>query len=73
MPIAAEGTVVLRYIELLSLNRQRILHDWLNCECGRIQIVSLASPRLFQLVATGAFGEALFYRLNVVMLMTTQG
>jgi hypothetical protein len=71
MPIAAEGTFVLRRIEWLSLHRQRVLHDWLSRECGRIQVVSLASPRLFQLVSTGAFHEALFYRLNVVMLTTT--
>jgi Sigma-54 interaction domain len=71
MPIVGGGTFVLRGIELLSLQRQRILHDWFTRACGRIQVVSLASPQLFQLVSAGAFHEGLFYRLNVVMLMTT--
>jgi Sigma-54 interaction domain len=71
MPIVGGGTFVLRGIELLSLPRQRILHEWFTRACGRIQVVSLASPQLFQLVSTGAFHEGLFYRLNVVMLMTT--
>ena len=67
-----EGTYVLRRIELLTRHRQRTLHEWFNRICGRIQVVSLASPRLLQLVSTGAFHEALFYRLNIVMLMTTE-
>lgn len=70
MPIVRGGTFVLRHIELLSPHGQRILHEWLHRECGRIQVVSLASPRLFQEVSSGAFHDALFYRLNVVMLMT---
>lgn len=71
MPPGREGTYVLRRIESLTVDRQRTLYEWFNRVCGHIQVVSLASPRLFQLVSTGAFHEALFYRLNIVMLMTT--
>ena len=71
MPNVGEGTCVMRRIEMLSPQRQRSLHEWFDRAGGRIQVVSLASPRLFQLVSAGAFHEALFYRLNIVMLMTT--
>ena len=70
MPIGRGGTFVLRCVESLSLDKQLILHEWFTREGGRIQVVSLATPRLFQLVTTGAFHEGLFYRLNVIMLMT---
>jgi transcriptional regulator of aromatic amino acid metabolism len=64
------GTVVLRRIESMSQQEQRVLHGWFKPERGGVQVVSLASPRLFELVSTGAFQKALFYRLNVIMLMT---
>ena len=71
MPIVGGGTIVLRDIELLSLQRQRTLYEWFTRAHGRMQVVSLASPQLFKLLSAGAFHEGLFYRLNVVMLMTT--
>lgn len=70
MPVGEGGTCVLRRIESLNLSEQRILHDWFSRACGRSQIVSLASPRLFGLVSAGRFDKALFYRLNVIMMTT---
>ena len=71
IPTIGGGAVVLRHIESLSPHQQRKLHEWFRQERRGIQIVSLANPRLFELVSTDAFQKALFYRLNVVMLMTS--
>ena len=70
IPDLEGGTCVLRRLELLSLSKQRVLHDWFSRASGRIQIVSLASPRLFELVSADRFDKALFYRLNVIMMTT---
>ena len=71
MPAVGRGAVVLRHIESLRPHEQRILHEWFRRAGGRIQVVSLASPGLFELVSTAAFHKGLFYRLNVIMLMTS--
>ena len=71
IPAVGSGAVVLRRIESLRPHQQRMLHEWVRRERRGIQVVSLASPRLFELVSTEAFHKALFYRLNVIMLMTS--
>jgi hypothetical protein len=71
LPTVGRGVVVLRRIESLRPDQQRMLHEWFRRERRGVQIVSLASPRLFELVSTDAFHKALFYRLNVIMLMTS--
>jgi transcriptional regulator of acetoin/glycerol metabolism len=44
------------------------LFDWITLAQGRMQVVSIATTRIYGLVKKGRFLEALFYRLNVVQL-----
>ena len=67
---AGGGTVVVRQLEQLDTARQIALCEWLGRRGRDLQIVSLASTYVFQLVLAGLFLDTLFYRLNVVTLHT---
>ena len=47
------------------------LHDRLSAGNGRARVVSTASESLFATVESGAFNDALYYRLNVVTIDLT--
>jgi hypothetical protein len=61
-------TVVLTDVGALSPQDQEILNEWLVCACGNIQVVTTNATPLVPLVRSGAFLEALYYRLNVVYM-----
>jgi hypothetical protein len=61
------ATIVVYDVDTLTRHEQRALCDWIAGN-GRTQIVSTASKSLLPMLRTGAFDEALYYRLNVVML-----
>jgi transcriptional regulator of aromatic amino acid metabolism len=71
LPQSGEGTLFLHDVAALTLTQQVALYDWLDHDRGDIQIVSLTRATLPDLVRSGAFFEALFYRLNVVTVRTT--
>jgi hypothetical protein len=63
-------TVVVYDVDTLTHHEQRALHHWIAANACT-QVVSTASKSLWPMIQAGAFDEALYYRLNVVMLDTT--
>jgi hypothetical protein len=68
LPVSGSGTLFLKRVEELTMEQQIALYDWLSGGCGGLQIASLTTVALEELVQDGRFLEALFYRLNVVRL-----
>jgi transcriptional regulator of aromatic amino acid metabolism len=70
LPERPHGTLLLHQVELLTMDQQITLYDWLSG--GRpVQVVSITGAPLLSLVEDGKFLEGLFYRLNTVCLMAT--
>jgi hypothetical protein len=62
-------TFVIRDVDRLSASQQRQLALWLERSAAtRIRVVSTSAVSLFPLVAAGLFLEALYYRLNMLLL-----
>jgi hypothetical protein len=62
------GTLFLKRAEGLTKAQQIVLYDWLSAGCEGLQIATVATVPLQQLVEDGRFLEGLYYRLNVVRL-----
>lgn len=67
-PFEAANTIVLHNVAALSYGCQQMLNDWLCADDDRTQIISTNVAPLFPLVKRRAFLEALYYRLNVVLV-----
>ena len=68
LPTGECGALVLQDVSALSRKEQAELLRWLDDSNARTQVVSTAVDPLFPLVARGLFDEALYYRLNVILL-----
>jgi hypothetical protein len=68
LPTERRGTLILRDVGALRADDQNRLLRWLEASNQLPQIVSMSATPLFSLVARGAFDEALYYRLNVMLL-----
>jgi len=68
LPVTKEGTLVLRDVAALTLAQQVQLFDWLSAGGATLQVISLTTLPLRDLVEDGAFLESLYYRLNVIRL-----
>jgi hypothetical protein len=66
LPNGECGALVVRNVAELNADEQAALSTWLEAD-GR-QVVSTSAHPLFPLVARGLFGEALYYRLNVILV-----
>jgi len=66
LPTHADDTLLLTRIEEMSLDQQIGLYDWMTAARPPVQVVSVATTRVDQLVRSGRFLEGLFYRLNMV-------
>lgn len=73
LPSPARGTLLLREVASLTLSQQVVLYDWLTAANGAVQVISLTTVPLDQLVEDGEFLEGLLYRLNVVRIDGTSG
>jgi hypothetical protein len=62
------GALVLQNVAALGREEQSELLRWIDDSSGRTQVVSTTAQPLFPLVKRGLFDEALYYRLNVVLL-----
>jgi hypothetical protein len=72
LPVDA-GTVVLDDVDVMSLGEQGRLTDWLDTALSPAwQMVALTTTPLYTQVQTGAFMDALYYRLNVVHLQVSR-
>jgi hypothetical protein len=67
-PFEAANTIVLHNVAALSYGCQQMLNDWLCADDDRTQIITTNATPLFPLVKRRAFLEALYYRLNVVLV-----
>lgn len=63
-----EGAVILREVSTLTTSEQSRLLNRLNAAPGRSQLVSTSSEPLFAHVESGLFAEALYYKLNVILM-----
>ena len=68
LPTTRKGTLLLKDVATLTLSQQVMLYDWLSTPGGEMQVISLATTPLRNLVEDGEFLEGLFYRLNVIRL-----
>ncbi len=71
LPRSRRGTLLLEGVHELSLNQQIALYDWMTPGCQGLQVISITTGALDELVKRGQFLEGLFYRLNVVRLDIT--
>ena len=68
LPTGGCGALVLQNVGALSRPDQAELLQWLENSTDRKQVVSTTVQPLFSLVERGLFDEALYYRLNVMLL-----
>ena len=66
LPTHGCGALVLRNVCALDRHEQAALLRWLDAE--RKQVVSTTAQPLFPLIAEGLFDEALYYRLNTMLM-----
>jgi len=65
------GTLILRDVASLSPADQSRLCNWMEQSAGRIRVVGTTSAPLMRNVDSGAFLDALYYRLNVGLVDMT--
>ena len=67
-PVDGCATLVVADVDGLTPNQQcRLLH-WLDARPRRVQVVATSATPVFPLVQFGLFSEALFYRLNTILI-----
>jgi hypothetical protein len=69
LPRRSAGTLILQGADALTASDQRELFEWLEGDARATRILTTARRPLFPLVEGGSFLEALYYRLNVVLLV----
>ena len=62
------STVILHQVTALTADDQRALLAWLSNDGPRVQVIALDSRPVHSLVEQGAFLEALYYRINWVVV-----
>jgi len=68
LPSGEARALVLRDAPALSRDDQRRLLAWMDGKGSRTQVIATASRPLFPLVAAGLFENALYYRLNILLM-----
>jgi hypothetical protein len=68
LPDGAARPLILRDVAALTADDQARLLAWLQGKGFGVHVVSTTERPLFALVAQGLFDEALYYRLNVLLL-----
>jgi hypothetical protein len=66
--LGADSTVVIRDVATWCLDLQQAWLTWLNEPSRRPRIIATSSIEVFPLVAQGLFLEALYYRLNTLLV-----
>jgi hypothetical protein len=69
LPRRPAGTLILQGAGGLSACDQRQLLEWLDGDGHAARILTTTDRPLFPLVESGSFLEALYYRLNVILLV----
>ena len=68
LPRRSAGTLILQGADALSACEQQLL-EWLEGDARATRILTTTRRPLFPLVESGNFLEALYYRLNVILLV----
>jgi hypothetical protein len=69
LPRRSAGTLILQGADALSACDQQQLLEWLEGNARATRILTTTHRPLFPLVESGNFLEALYYRLNVILLV----
>jgi Sigma-54 interaction domain len=69
LPRRSAGTLILQGADDLSACDQQQLLEWLEGDARATRILTTTRRPLFPLVESGQFLEALYYRLNVILLV----
>lgn len=73
LTLPERGSVVLQDVSALGRQEQAELFRWLGDLHDHRQVVALTTRPLFPWVSRGLFDEALYYRLNVMLLYVDSG
>jgi hypothetical protein len=69
LPRHAAGTLILQGAHALSASAQRQVFDWLDHDERATRVLTTTLHPLYPLVEDGRFLEALYYRLNMLLLI----
>jgi hypothetical protein len=69
LPQQSAGTLILQGAHALSASAQQRMFDWLDRDAHATRVLTTASHTLYRLVENGTFSEALYYRLNMLLLI----
>ena len=69
LPRHPAGTLILQGADLLTASAQQQLLAWLDGDARSTRVLTTTQGPLFPLVESGAFLPALYYRLNVLLLL----
>jgi transcriptional regulator of acetoin/glycerol metabolism len=64
--LPSSGTLILRDVGALSLEKQQLLLAWLGDARGGTQVITTSRRPLWPRLESGTFLDELYYRLNVV-------
>ena len=69
LPRQSAGTVILESAHALSRAAQQQVFEWLDRDARATRVLTTTPHSLFPLVEDGSFLEALYYRLNMLLLV----
>jgi hypothetical protein len=69
MPRGSAGTLILQGADALTASDQQKLFEWLEGDARATRVLTTTRRPLFPLVEGGSFLEALYYRLNIILLV----
>jgi Sigma-54 interaction domain len=69
LPRLSAGTLILQGADAMNQSAQQRLFEWLEGDARATRILTTTRRPLFDLVEEGGFLEALYYRLNMLLLI----
>jgi Sigma-54 interaction domain len=69
LPRQSSGTLILQDAHALSASAQQQVFDWLDRDAHATRVLTATPHALYPLVENGTFLEALYYRLNMLLLI----
>jgi hypothetical protein len=69
LPRQSAGTLILQGAHTLSPSAQQQVFEWLDRDARATRVLTTTPHSLFPLVEDGSFLEALYYRLNMLLLI----
>lgn len=69
LPRHPAGTLILQGADMLTAPAQQQLFAWLDSDARSTRVLTTTPSPLFPLVESGAFLAALYYRLNMLLLL----